>query len=123
MKHFNRGQALVEAAFVLPVLLTLILGIFAFGHLIASQMVLVNASREGARLAALGKSPGEIEAAIGNCLTGGGLASNSAQITCTEAGSQVSVQLGYALPLIVPFPGLPDPFNLRAQTVMRSEKH
>ena len=41
----------VEAAVVLPLLLILMLGVWEVGRMIQVQQVLVNAAREGARLA------------------------------------------------------------------------
>src|SRR5512138_3072188 len=43
------AQGIVEFALVLPLLLLLILGIFAFGHLFFSYSSVVSASREAAR--------------------------------------------------------------------------
>lgn len=53
-KHirFFSGQALVEFAFVLPILLLLIVGLIDFGLLFYTQMSVVNAAWEGARAGA-----------------------------------------------------------------------
>lgn len=45
-----RGQALVEFAIILPVFFLLVAGMFDFGLGIYSDLTLVNAAREGARL-------------------------------------------------------------------------
>jgi Flp pilus assembly protein TadG len=50
----EKGAALIEFAFILPVLLLLFLGIFEFGMLFQRYEVLTNAVREGARLRSLG---------------------------------------------------------------------
>ncbi len=47
------GQALVEFALVLPILLLLIAAIADFGFVLVDRMTLINASREGARAAVL----------------------------------------------------------------------
>lgn len=52
----NRGQALVEFALILPVLLLLVIGVMEFGLIINQYMVVAEAAREGARSAALGDS-------------------------------------------------------------------
>ena len=44
------GQALVELALVLPLLLILAFGIVEFGLLMYNKAVITNASREGARV-------------------------------------------------------------------------
>jgi Flp pilus assembly protein TadG len=47
----RRGAVAVEAAMTLPLLLTLMLGVWEVGRMIQVQQILVNAAREGARLA------------------------------------------------------------------------
>ena len=44
-----RGQAIVELAFVLPLILIFILGIIEFGIIFYNKAMVTNASREGAR--------------------------------------------------------------------------
>lgn len=50
----ERGQALVELALVAPLLILLLLGTAELGHAFNAYITLVNATREGARLAARG---------------------------------------------------------------------
>src|SRR4051794_37643724 len=50
------GVAAVEFAFTLPVLFTLMLGVWEVGRVIQVNQVLVNAAREGARIAAQGQT-------------------------------------------------------------------
>jgi len=52
----NRGQALVEFALVLPVLLLFVVGMMDFGLIINQYIVVAEAAREGARSAALGNT-------------------------------------------------------------------
>jgi Flp pilus assembly protein TadG len=49
----NRGQALVEFALVLPILVILLLSIIQFAFIFAAQTGVTNAVREAARLAAV----------------------------------------------------------------------
>ncbi len=49
----EKGQAMVEFALVLPILLLVVCGIIDFGWLIFNQLSLDNACREGARYAAV----------------------------------------------------------------------
>lgn len=51
-RRASRGQSLVEFALVVPVLLTLALGVVDFSRAILFNNMLVNMSREGANLAA-----------------------------------------------------------------------
>lgn len=54
--HRRIGIAAVEFAFVLPLLFTLMIGTWEAGRVIQMQQILVNAAREGARLAAQGQT-------------------------------------------------------------------
>ena len=62
LKRFLRaekGQAMVEFALVLPLLLALLCGIVDFGWLYYNQITLNNAAREGARYAVIHYDPSE----------------------------------------------------------------
>lgn len=54
----ERGQSLVEFSLLLPVMLIIIFGIVDFGMGLRSYISLTNATREGARFAAVGNPPG-----------------------------------------------------------------
>jgi Flp pilus assembly protein TadG len=54
----GRGQSLVEFAMVLPILTILIFGVIDFSLGLRSYISLTNATREGARYAAVGNVPG-----------------------------------------------------------------
>ena len=60
-RHPERGVALIEAAFTLPLLLLISVGIFEFGRAYQHWQILTNAAREGARVAAM---PGVTDAAV-----------------------------------------------------------
>lgn len=47
----ERGTALIEFAFVLPMFLVLLLGTIDFGHLIQTRLIMTNVAREGASIA------------------------------------------------------------------------
>lgn len=53
----EKGQALVELALVLPLLLALLCGIIDFGWIYYNQITLTNAAREGARYAVIHYDP------------------------------------------------------------------
>ncbi len=59
----DRGAALVELAIVLPVLVVLLVGIVEAGRVLAAQVALQGAARDGARVLALGGSASEVEQA------------------------------------------------------------
>lgn len=49
----ERGQALVELAMLLPILLIILLGIIDFGRVFYAYVTITNAAREGARYGSL----------------------------------------------------------------------
>ena len=63
-KTRRSGATVVEFALLLPVLLTILLGILEFGWLITKTYTVGNATREGARSAALGKTTAETKARV-----------------------------------------------------------
>lgn len=50
------GQAIVELAIIMPVILALLFGTVMVGSLIHNKLVLTNAAREAGRIAAVGAS-------------------------------------------------------------------
>ena len=53
MKKNNRGQAIIEFALVLPILVTLLMGMLEFGLFFHSHINITFASKEAARIAAM----------------------------------------------------------------------
>lgn len=49
----EEGQAIVEAAYVIPLLIVVLCGIIDFGWIFSNQLMVNNCSREGARYAAV----------------------------------------------------------------------
>ena len=62
----RRGSTLVEFALLLPVLLAILLGIVEFGWLISRTYMVGNATREGARYGALGRTISETKTRVIN---------------------------------------------------------
>lgn len=65
----DKGSALVEMAFVLPLLILLVVGICEFGWAMYVNNTLNNAAREGARLAAVTQKPIDVQARVRECIT------------------------------------------------------
>ncbi len=61
LRRDERGTALIEMAFTLPLLLLISVGIIEFGRAFQTWQVLTNAAREGARVAVL---PGYSDAMV-----------------------------------------------------------
>lgn len=55
----ERGQALLETALTLPMVLLVAVGIFEFGRAYQTLQIVTNAAREGARVAVLPNAPPE----------------------------------------------------------------
>ena len=87
-QHGEQGQAIVEMALTLPLLLLIVLGMFDFGLLFQRFEVVTNAAREGARLAVLTSQYTTANArqrAI-DYLASGGITSVSTTCTAGTAG-------------------------------------
>ena len=116
------GQATVELALLLPVIVVLLLVILQIG-LIARDVVLVShAAREAARAAAVDSAPGAARAAAEEA---GGLQADRLVVRATgrgDAGSRVRVRITYRAPTKVPIVGaLLGDRTLRAEATMRVE--
>lgn len=66
----ERGQSLVEFALVVPMLLLVLFAIIDFGRLFQGYITLTNATREGARIAAVGGTDSDISARVLSAASG-----------------------------------------------------
>ncbi|MEO7272766.1 MAG: TadE/TadG family type IV pilus assembly protein [Vicinamibacterales bacterium] len=84
----ERGQAIVELALTLPLLLLVVLGVFDFGLMFQRFEVVTNAAREGARVGVLPDfTTTNAETHSGNYLTFGGVPATSiVHGTCPATG-------------------------------------
>lgn len=118
----ERGQATVELALVLPLVVLFALITLQLG-LIAKDLVLVHhAAREGARAAAVEPTSGAARAAVvGSSSLDGGRLSVSLS-GGTSRGSQTTATVTYRAPTSVPLVGalIPD-VTLNASVTMRVE--
>lgn len=125
LKREQAGQSLVEFGLAMPVLVALLLFIVSCGQLFSTQLVLINASREGARVGAVGATADAIQSTALAYLKQAGLTDDNAEIEVkgagAGAGSAVQVKTVYKLSLVVPIPGLPQPVPLETQALMRIE--
>ena len=70
----ERGQALLETALTLPLVLLVAVSIFEFGRAYQTSQVLTNAAREGARIAVLpNANPADVQARVVAYMRGGQL--------------------------------------------------
>lgn len=121
----RRGQALVEMAIVIPVLLLLLASILDLGRVMHDYLTISYAAREGARAAAVGATNEEILTAINN-------ASPSVQITHTpiidpatdrKRNVPVTVTINHEVAIVTPLISsiVSNPFPVKAVAVMRVE--
>jgi hypothetical protein len=101
----ERGAAVVELALVLPILLTVLLGIVEFGRAYNTKISLTHAAREGARAAAVGYDDDEVEDVVKDAATTLPLTDADIDIVgdCDDPGDPIEVSASYDFDFIVPF--------------------
>lgn len=133
-KHGESGQALAEIAIALPLLLLMLIGIWEFARAYQIQQVVVNAAREGARVAVLPGADPDSAIVIVNGMLAGGSVPCDACVTVTGNDGvtgdpmTVQVQVPYSFNLIGPVirlatgnDGGPGDITLSSQATMRHE--
>jgi Flp pilus assembly protein TadG len=139
LRREGSGQSLVEFALVVVMFLLLVVGIVEFGRAWNLYQILANASREGARLAALPNgftSAAAVRTTVQNYLATGNVPPGKTTIAIGGAGvdggtgTQVSVTLTYPYTFLFvgPIVRLINPgatagadVTIQAQSVMRNE--
>lgn len=127
MKLDKKGQSMVETALMLPIIILLFMGMFEFSRILGSYLLVTHASREGARLAAIGKTDAEIRANIENKVSI--LNVSELQILPDPdedhriTGENVRVCVRYRLQIYAPVISsiVSNPFEIEANTYMRIE--
>lgn len=123
----QRGQALVELAIVLPILLLLIMAIIDFGRVFHGYLAVTTAAREGARQAALGATDVEIQETALQAATP--LAPELLGVVVTPAygarypGTNIEVRVNYQMSILTPIMQsiFPNPYIVTGQAVMKKE--
>lgn len=127
LQRNEQGQAVVEMALVLPVLLLILFGIVEFGRVFNAYLVVTQAAREGARLGAVGATDSEIVAEVQSASPTLDSAKVAVSISPAAAyrtrGQYITVAVEYPVKIIAPGLNmvLGDTFVVRSQTVMRVE--
>jgi Flp pilus assembly protein TadG len=123
-KTSERGSELIEMAIVLPIFVLLVMGIIDFGFLFQRYELVVNAAREGARLAVADESmvDADVEERVTDYLTSAGLTGTAV----AEAGDSSMTVSGVAVATRTvtvtynsDFLFLPGSVDLRGVAVMR----
>ncbi len=121
----EQGQSLVEFALVLPILLLILIGIFNFGQVFYSDIVINEAARDAARYASLGVSQSEIDQVITeDCqtLNASQLSYSVSQPYPQTSGMPVTITINYPVAVMLPLSMfLPSTLHLQAVMTMRVE--
>lgn len=123
----EKGQATVELAFSLVILIIFLFGIIDFGRIFHAYLTLEQAGREGARMASVGAEDSEIITRIKDSTSSLDVNNVTISLTPIKAnrvrGSYVTVKLTYPISFSVPIlENLSQtPLTLRSETVMRVE--
>jgi uncharacterized membrane protein len=111
-----RGQALVEAALVLPILLFVFLGGITIGLLVLDRYELQHAATEGAIAGASAPSQRCAEArAIARRVLG----RRPGSASCEVRGGVLELQLTESLPIFIPVLQNPFPIRVSARAAIR----
>jgi Flp pilus assembly protein TadG len=120
----ERGSAVVEFALVLPLLLLLILAVAQVGVLARDRLLIAQASRAGAREAAITDS----EPAVLDAATRAAPGLDPARLRLTiqrtgERGAPVTVSISYDVPVVAVLAGwlMPSVVTLDAASTTRQE--
>jgi Flp pilus assembly protein TadG len=118
----ERGQATVEAALVLPLVVLLLLSVVQVGLLVRAEVLVTHAAREAARAAAVDADPDAPVKAATSATT---LDAGRMQVNVhgrDGPGSRVQVEITYTAPTDVPLVGaLLGDVTLHASATMRVE--
>lgn len=115
-KSAEFGVAMVEFAIILPLLILILFGIIDFGLLMYNKQVITNASREGARVKAMGNDPAPVVIAYcqDRLITFGSSSLPSTVLNSEGVYVTITVSFDYD-PLVLPIADT----NLIAATTMR----
>lgn len=130
-KGSKEGQVIIEFALMLPILILILGGIIEFGILFYNRQVIVNASREGARVGIVYEPTKSIETTVKQYCTdrlitfGAAKDPTVASVKTPVSGSDpdnLTVTVTYPYEMILPgLLNLGPTINLQAKTVMRME--
>jgi Flp pilus assembly protein TadG len=127
-KKNNKGQAMVETALVLPLLVILIFGIVEFGRIFNAYLIISSVSRDGARWASVGYKGDEVRQLVNQeivTLNKDNLKIYVSPENDRNQGGSVNVTVEYDVPLIVPvirkIISDTNTFPIQSTTIMRIE--
>lgn len=123
----QKGQSIVETALIMPVIILILAGIIDFGLIFNNYLIITNASREGARIAAAGISDSDVTDTVASITQ----TLDHDQMTVSivpddlnrHKGEELSVTIGYNNKLLTPVINsfIADSLYIESKTVMRIE--
>ncbi len=123
----ENGQALLETALVLPIILILFCGIVDFGRILFASNHLNMVTQEAARLAGLGKGDYEITQFVKDKVIFQDKSAVTVNISPSEytrkSGDYTTLKVTYDIKYITPLINiiLPSPFSVNTQSTIRVE--
>lgn len=118
---------MVEMALILPIIILLMMGMVEFGRIFGSYLLVTHASREGARMASIGKGDVEIIQSVTNKSSMLNVSNLQVVLTPEEgvrrSGDDVKVSVKYKIVIYAPVVSsiIPNPLEMEAITYMRVE--
>ncbi|MGI6587831.1 MAG: TadE/TadG family type IV pilus assembly protein [Peptococcia bacterium] len=130
IRRQRKGQALVEMALILPLLLLLLFGIIEFGRVMSASIIVTHGARDGARHGAVGATDSEIVTRIQTKSAAVLFDSENPEKLAIEIertgpikGGDIQVTVNYQVTLYMPI--IPEiignPFTVAGTSVMRVE--
>lgn len=127
-RRSEAGIALIEAAFILPILLVLAMGMLDFGRAFHFKHLLDEAAREGARVAVV-TSPDQdlVDNRVNQVLGAGGITPTSIVVTGPDTARMVTVTVNANFAFITPgvyqlfHASYGNTLSMRGQSTMRFE--
>ena len=116
----EEGQSTVEFALILPLLILLIFGMIDFGWLFYNKIEVNNASREGARYAAIHWTEGSYEADTINLVQ---RYADGSIVTVTSSSTEMTVSVSKEVDVLTGITAtfIGDTVNLSSDCTMRKE--
>lgn len=120
--HAERGQALVETAITLPLLLLLLMGIMEFGWYFYNQMSVENGSREGARYAIVNSDSSTLSADVTDLVEGIVVSPGEMTVSVSLVSDKVTVTVTKDVATLTPIAAIfttGNTFELSSSTQMK----
>ena len=125
----KKGQALVELALILPILLLLVFGVVEYGRIFAAYLTVTNGSREGARIATVGGTDTDIITSVKFRTSAMNLDGTKVIVKITPnsanrtRGNSVTVEVTYPVTMYDPFftTIVGASYTVKGKTIMRVE--